>query len=49
MTKIILEINQRLLLIKQNKKIQVCNYKDNYYGDQHCCSVDQVKLKQPTQ
>lgn len=48
MTQIIIQLSQRLLLIKQNKKIQVCNYKDNYYGDQHCCAVDEVKLNQPT-
>jgi hypothetical protein len=45
MPKIITKLSHRLLLIKQNKKIQVCNYKDNYYGDQHCCSVEQIKME----
>ncbi|MFT5712482.1 MAG: hypothetical protein ACI9DQ_000886 [Glaciecola sp.] len=41
---IITQLGQRLLLIKHKKNIQVCNFKDNYYGDQQCYSMEQIKL-----
>ncbi|MFQ3208381.1 MAG: hypothetical protein ACI9IT_002547 [Glaciecola sp.] len=41
---IIIQLSQRLLLIKQKESIQVCNFKDNYYGDQQCCAVEQINL-----
>ena len=41
---IIIQLSQRLLLIKQKDNIQVCNFKDNYYGDQQCCAIEQIKL-----
>ena len=47
MIKVILTISQRLILVKHDKKIQVCNYKDNYYGDQYCCQVEQLTFSQP--
>jgi hypothetical protein len=44
MHNIIIQLAQRLLLIKTEHNIQVCNFKDNYYGDQQCCSIEQVTL-----
>jgi hypothetical protein len=44
MHNIIIQLSQRLLLIKQKQSIQVCNFKDNYYGDQQCYAVEQIKL-----
>lgn len=44
MHNIIIELGQRLLLIKTKQRIQVCNFKDNYYGDQQCCAVEQINL-----
>lgn len=41
---IIIQLNKRLLLIRQKETVQVCNFKDNYYGDQYCCAVEQIKL-----
>ena len=41
---IIIQLGQRLLLIKQKESIHVCNFKDNYYGDQQCCKVEQLEL-----
>jgi hypothetical protein len=33
------------VLSKQKQSIQVCNFKDNYYGDQQCYTVKQTNLK----
>jgi hypothetical protein len=44
MHNIIIQLSQRLLLSKQKQSIQVCNFKDNYYGDQQCYTVEQAKL-----
>jgi hypothetical protein len=41
---IIIKLGQRLQLIKQKELIQVCNFKDNYYGDQQCCAIEQINL-----
>lgn len=41
---IIIELGQRLKLIKENEQIKVCNFANNYYGDQQCCELSQVRL-----
>jgi hypothetical protein len=40
MTQLLFILKARLLLVKKNKRVLVCNYTDNYYGDQHCCEVE---------
>ncbi len=42
---IIIQLNKRLLLIKHKENVQVCNFKDNYYGDQYCCDAEKITLK----
>jgi hypothetical protein len=41
---IIIELGQRLKLIKEDQHIKVCNFANNYYGDQKCCEISQVRL-----
>lgn len=44
-SRVIIQIGTRLNLIKEADKITVCNFTNNYYGDQQCCSVGQLRLK----
>ena len=44
LNQIIIELGQRLKLIKEDEQIKVCNFANNYYGDQQCCEISQVRL-----
>jgi len=43
---VIIELGERLKLIKQKEQIKICNFANNYYGDQHCCDIKQIRLQQ---
>jgi hypothetical protein len=44
LNQIIIELSQRLKLIKEDEQIKVCNFANNYYGDQQCCDISQIRL-----